>query len=250
MNKYWSIPHTHYVIIEDTNDLNFWGNLLEKYYTTHTLKLITRNVYPSVYCERYEKLSFRENPGYYEQMLLKLKIANLLKTTHYLVLDSKNYFYNHIDYECKLIEGGGQRFHRSDNILKSWLSFADEFSLYINKPIPEYVVFPCTPFILNTDKVKKLLALNFECFFLEYFQRHNGVSEFIAYDFFAECYNENYGQCSTDQFNNIISSFLRQYVSVPAEVSIFKNNLRYIDQEIIERALQSIDVNDYPPQCQ
>lgn len=235
INKYWTVPHKHYVVIEDTENIDEWYGLLGKYYTTHTLCILSKKTNP----ELFSKTSVH---GYTEQMLIKLRMANIVDTPYYLVLDSKIYFYNYFNKPLAGIEGSGESLDISNESLASFRPFILAAANYFNKKPLEAATFPATPFVFKTVNVLKMFDFDIDKLFLDFLKSGDFfISEFLAYAYFADFYdNDKITERGASQFGSTFWSFHRFDVQRPEHILRFKTDLKDIDNTLIDKVLDSL----------
>lgn len=169
-------PFTHWVIINDKSQLDFWRRNLEPYYAKHTLHLlhICNDTISSVYC------------GYRRQQLIKLYMSKIIKEK-YLVLDSKNFFIrptSTIEFENQIGSGMLEtvdEHHLFYECVKHYTQFVDNKNKTNNTHISihtPYVIEPEVLFEFSNSNIDKLI---------KDFSSYDGLlSEFFLYSMIYE----------------------------------------------------------------
>jgi len=186
--KYLDEPVQHIVVIESTkHDINKWKSDLQKIYVKHKLVLMTKETHPYVFPTLLDGVEFVKDNGWLRQQIIKLYVSQVIYTPKYTIFDSKNLLvqtrsiYNFLNFEPMMIYRNW-----SNPDMDTWKQFAEIFHNKTNLPIPKVCRYPTTPFILDTETVRQLLAsVNVEEIFLETASvKHRLPSEFVAYEFF------------------------------------------------------------------
>jgi len=173
-------PCTHYVIIEDEKtSTEEWKELLTPLYTTHRLVLVTKESHPEVYPTHMI--------GWHGQQIIKLLAHKLIDTNRYIILDSKNIFIKPTKLENFEYEGCGSRMNVTDDWMMYWFPWLQFVSQKLNKPIPNLVWVPITPFVVDKNTLSSLFSnCDFESMAIEASTNSIAVSEFLLYAFFAD----------------------------------------------------------------
>ena len=143
-------PITHWIIVQDRSDCDFWVNELNKFYTRHELKVIPTLLSDSEYDRP-------DRGGYTNQMILKLMVSTLINNERYLVLDSKNFFVKQQSLSDWPTLDGRPIVRKSEYeaiLRKNWL---DSISGYLELDRTEYIYEILTPFVMTTEIAKKCL---------------------------------------------------------------------------------------------
>lgn len=148
-------PCTHWVVINDIDpDLEFWSKNLSKYYTNHTLKLITFNDH-----EHFS--TYVHQGGYYSQQVFKLLISKYI-TGKYLIIDTKSFFVeetNLEDYEDQIGNGQIHDYAKDyrQNVLPSTIKM---YARALNTLI-DYKHLDCfCPFVVDTEILRSVNNLD------------------------------------------------------------------------------------------
>lgn len=136
-------PCTHWVVINELDaDLNFWHNILDRFYTSHTLKIW--------HPENIAQLIEQVPNGWDRQQVLKFLIADKLDDD-YIILDSKNFFIKSCSTgEWRNVLGSGT----TQDISDQWHNTAVYYANILNKPVLTQCLSIHTPFVFKIDLVK------------------------------------------------------------------------------------------------
>lgn len=229
-------PCNHYVLIQDDSPLEEWEALLRPIYKTHTLHLMHRSTHPKNFTAASAAVR-----GWRDQQVLKMKVAEFIDTEKYLILDSKNIFVRPLPLSTFEQEGEGNCGTSPESpwydYWRPWLIFMSE---KLNKPIPELVWPPITPFTVNTNTVKKMLEESKFEQVVEELDYSAPISEFLLYSFYAnpgprseKCYGGGYqGGNITETLEhakNVVTFALRRFdLEDPEKRKILYSVLTYI----------------------
>jgi len=262
LNKFLIEPCTHYVFIEDKK-INYakWFKMLKPLYTRHKLVILNTMTHPQL-------LSFRNDPdfanktsGWAKQQLIKFKIAGLLKNFRYLILDSKNFLVKTIFVGNSFnFAGMGKLTPATDSCFDQWRPWINFCSEQLNKPVPNDLWWPQTPFIADNIVVNSNIN-KIENLFYQFLQNNHALpSEFIIYRFFM---NENitdpefHPHAFLNSDNNNIDDLINCAATSPW-FTIYRVNLRHekkkellldflnfmgLDEEYTKPALFETDVS-------
>jgi len=172
-------PCNHYVVVEDNKiTIEEWRTMLSPYYTRHHLHLIPgTSLLPS---EHYVNDSQIKN-GWHRQEVLKLLMANKIQSEKYLILDSKNFFVRQQSVDDWPVQDGNGIIEKYDS--RSWDEIND-FCLIHNIPIPINSCSMVTPFMANTNLVKKIIR--FDILPLFFNKKDWWSCEFLLYSIFSQ----------------------------------------------------------------
>ena len=183
LEKFIHKPCIHYVVIEDDSDPVEWDDLLKNVYKKHKLVLITKDSHPHVYPQN------KKMDGYIYQQIIKFKMHQLIVDSKYLILDSKIMFMKSLDLDRTFrYQGSGFREDISNPYLSYWKSGIEFVCRKVNKPIPNRVWNPYTPFLANKKVVEEIMnTLNLEKIFEECYRKDPviNISEFMIYGIFS-----------------------------------------------------------------
>ena len=216
LEKYLTDPIQHIVILESTSlSRNEWLNDLSKIYKKHKLVLIDNTSHPFIFPKG-------EFIGWERQQLLKLFVSKIIDTSKYVLFDSKNLL---IDYRSSAdfleFEPSMPYYDWNEKTpdMRRWKPFADIVHEKTKVPMIDSCRDPFTPYIMDTETVKKLIAtVDVEDLFVEAkLQNCKLPSEFILYDLFynffgkKEPFKENkYFNTYRGVIKNDCSRFLAQ----------------------------------------
>jgi hypothetical protein len=172
-------PCNHYVIVEDNNvNMETWYNMLIPYYTKHQLHLISgRSLLP---LECYANDSRKTN-GWHRSAVLKLLAVKKIQSDKYLILDSKNFFVHPQTLNDWPLKDGNGIIDKYDT--HGWDEI-DKFCSDNRIPIPDNVYNSSTPFIVNTNVVKKIIEFDFLSLFFD--KKGWWSSEIFLYSIFTQ----------------------------------------------------------------
>jgi hypothetical protein len=169
----------HYVVIEDNKlSMEEWYALLTPYYTRHRLHLISGS---SLLSSEYYANDSQIKNGWHRSAVLKLLIADKIQSKKYLILDSKNFFVRQQSLNEWPLEDGNGIIEKYNSY--GWIE-VDEFCLKNNIAITENVYNSSTPFMVNTDIVKKIIEFDFLCLFFN--KKRWWSSELFLYSIFTQ----------------------------------------------------------------
>jgi hypothetical protein len=200
-------PCNHYVVVEDNKvSIEEWQTMLSPYYTRHHLHLIPGI---SLLPPEYYVNDSRIKNGWHRSAVLKLLIADKIRSNKYLILDSKNFFvHKQLLNDWPLTDGNGI-IEQYDS--RGWKE-VDDFCSEHNIPIPKEVYNSSTPFMVDTAIVKSII--NFDILSLFFNKLKWWSSELFLYSIF------------TQHFGNKLTS-------EPAPNVTFWNTERQLDTEIL-----------------
>ena len=180
IDRYVTEPCIHWVIVEDSRmPRTYWEDLLSPYYTRHELRLIT---------DTSEIDGWSTKQGWIRQQVLKMTIANQIKSDYYLILDAKNFFIRPTNINDWPISEGSPRVEESSKSSAVWGPFMDYVVSKHNWELPRYTWGPYTPFRAKTSTVRELLDLDLETMIPELDLKIGAVgtfSEFILYSLYV-----------------------------------------------------------------
>lgn len=166
IDKFINETCEHIVIIEDDRvSFDEWHKELSPYYTKHKLILLKTLLDENSY-----KNDSKKKNGWHRSALLKLMVANQVRSDRYLLLDSKNFFIKQVNLETwPCMEGNYiveplQTNGRLANG-RNWPNLY-EFGKKHNIQIPEKTYSTTTPFMVNTNTVRDLCKLDINSLFL------------------------------------------------------------------------------------
>jgi len=164
----------HWVVINELDaDIDYWKKLLSKYYTNHTLKLLTPDSFNS-FCH-HDDLPVN---GWHRQQYYKLKIADIIKTK-YLILDSKNFFIKPTKLsEWNTVVGCGVKNTWKDSPNDYFYKVARMYCIFFKMKIPKDYLMWATPFVIDPDVLK---SSNYFNELKKYLYTPVGTSEFLFY---------------------------------------------------------------------
>ncbi len=177
-------PCTHWVILNDEHvDKELWNNVLTPFYTNHNLKLVVPkwkqwdfNFLTRLFHVPYHPM------GYKIQQVHKLLISEKL-TDDYLITDSENIFIKPTDInDWRDTIGSGTTIEFSK--LGSYKETIPHYAKKIGCDIPNLLLEPTTPFVINLEVMKSVEKLRP---LLKWFHKLNKVpqSEFFLYSLLA-----------------------------------------------------------------
>jgi uncharacterized membrane protein len=147
-------PCIHWVIIEDPklSTLECYTKL-SKFYARHTLKILRAE-----FLIGHNHVALEKSSGWVRQQALKFLIALLIKSSTYLILDSKNFFIKPTSLKKWPVSNGN---HIVKSILtdKTHCNWLKQFSKKFNLNFSYSTCEPVTPFRVNTRLVKQLNEL-------------------------------------------------------------------------------------------
>lgn len=190
LDKFLIDPCVHWIVIEKSNKpITYWQDKLCPYYTRHSLKLLHSS--SIIQCDNL--------PGYFRQQIIKLKIAELISSESYLILDSKDLLIRPVNLHAwGDFEGNSSIYYPPANsttledVLGPDLKWNQIFLEFVEKynqlTRPNFFWAPITPFRVKTTNVKKLnSSLDIEYYFnpmLNSFSKQ--ASEFLLYRYFSD----------------------------------------------------------------
>lgn len=184
-------PCNHYVVIEDKGmTADEWYAILSPYYTRHKLHIV-----PSLLSDEYYINDSRIKNGWHRASALKILISEKIQTKKYLILDSKNFFIREQSInDWPLVDGNGIVVKYDPYIWNE----VNEFCLTNNIPIPTEVYDSATPFMIDTDIMKKIN----EHEILPLFFNKKGwwSSEFFLYSIFTQYFGN---KLTTEKVPNV-----------------------------------------------
>jgi hypothetical protein len=232
-------PCTHYLYIEDDEiDYIVWIKALSPLYTRHKLVVLNNASAP-------ELLPFQNDPdiasstaGWVTQQLIKFKMARIIKSSRYLILDSKNLLVKTI-FVCDSFNfsGSGKLTPHHDSCFNQWQPWINYCSEQLNKPIPPDFWWPQTPFILEkgivTENMDSIENLFYNFLLLK--DSNRLPSEFIAYRFIMDP-EINDPQIHTHSFIYSDTCDLDDLIKSTASApwfTIYRHNLRDHDKKLL-----------------
>jgi hypothetical protein len=167
----------------------YFNTHLRHYYSKHNLTILYRSDFDG---EWRQWIPSPINPwavGWETQQVLKLAVADKVKSIGYLILDSQNFLIktwdpNSYDFSQNKIPYRTGYYTMPAEI---WKQYSE--SLDVNIPLPKtHLVSMCTPFFMHTDLVSSIIRLKGGLLkFTEWFKRASKTkSEFILYAVWAE----------------------------------------------------------------
>lgn len=229
IEKFVEEPTTHYVIIED-DKISFleWRCLLEPIYKKHKLVILNQEN-----CEEiFPKHPTTITSGYIKQQFLKLTSCILTDEPFLLILDSKNVFFKPINlYKEFYGEGGGsteivKEMRDYEEIIKYYSKWIETLDSFFNGLKPKYIYFPCTPFVLDVNLIKKFLRdTSLQAIFEKGLENGSRISEFILYSYIAniqECSERFWGFGNNFNEDN---DFFKNHVNNRLIFAIFRPTL-------------------------
>jgi hypothetical protein len=169
-------PFTHWVIINDDSNLDFWRKNLSPYYVNHTLHLLhIRNINIS-----------KESCGYRRQQLIKLYMSKVIKEK-YLVLDSKNFFIRRTsisEFENQIGSGMLEtvdEYHLFFECVKHYTRFVDNKNKHNNTHISIH-----TPYVIEPEVLFEFSNSNIDRLIKDFNSYDGLLSEFFLYSMIYE----------------------------------------------------------------
>jgi len=172
-------PCNHYVVIEDSEiSQESWQAMLSPYYTRHNLYIISgRSLLSSDY---YSNDSVNRN-GWHRSVVLKLLVAEHIQSEKYLIIDSKNFFVCQQSLDDWPLEDGNGMTVDCDCF--RW-HVVKEFCTNNLIDFPEKVYMAVTPFVVDTNIVKKIIKFDILPLFFD--KKNWWCSEFFLYSIFTQ----------------------------------------------------------------
>lgn len=188
LNVFVDSPCNHFIIInDDDTPLNEWEEILRPLYSKHRLFLITRDSHPYVYPKIITS-------GWHDQQVIKFLAYQIVTGDRYLILDSKNIFIKKIELSEFVYEGCGSRLFKDDPWMNHWMPWMQRVSNTLNKPIPNLLWVPMTPFVARNSVCETLLQkVDFEAMAKKGCDDRVPVSEFLLYAFFTDTNHPDIG---------------------------------------------------------
>lgn len=225
LDKFLVDSCVHWIVVErSSKPITYWQDKLQPHYTRHSLKLIYSN--SIIQCDNL--------PGYFRQQIIKLKIAELISSESYLILDSKDLLIRPVNLHAwGDFEGNSSIYYPPTNsttledILGPDLKWNKVFLEFVEKhnqlTRPNFFWAPITPFRVKTDNVKKLnSSLDIEYYFNPV---DNSVSkqasEFLLYRYFSNISLETPGTGTWAPENN--AKFLWTAETLDANLEVLRD---------------------------
>ena len=242
-------PCTHWIVVnEEAPNKEFWRNLLEPYYTRHTLKLLFPRwkdwAMNSLQQWWYEP---KHPQGYKIQQVYKLMMHQIIQDD-YLIIDSDTFFIKPCSVnDWKDIVGSGRtlKFNDFDIPIKTAIS---NYANKLNYNIPNLFFDNCVPYVfnynvLNMPNIKRIV---------KWWNNQKGFqSEFFFYSILA--YNKELYDGITPQTQSL-SMFYHRGTIQPFSISKDQNALlfkkEYFDvvkgsREKVNKFLDSIGISQH-----
>ena len=187
---YLAPGHMIIIVINENNPascLEYYQKNISKYLKEHTVTIFDKDDF-DVDWDRHHKSHYE---GWANQQIIKLIVAEKIKTKAYLILDSQNFLYKSFNLTTA-IQHGQYPYRKSQLVMSGsiWDSYSQ--NLNYNEPVPDYEIMSiCTPIYFDTKLVQSAIAEhNGSRLFIKWFSSLSQIkSEFIWYYIWAETHS-------------------------------------------------------------
>lgn len=169
--------------------LKWFGKTCEPHLKNYKVKTSQKRDY--ILPEYETHMTDLQKCGWTDQQVLKIAVAQTIKTKHYLLLDSKNFFIKPCSVDS-IPQINPSTIEWCERILRNWILMChQEFGLKFFGTKTQLTA-NTTPYVVNTDTAKKLIDYfgGIEKFYIWFttnaVKEHLSPAEFFLYEIFAK----------------------------------------------------------------
>lgn len=182
-----------HIVYNENQGYNEWKDWFDKTCKSHLVdyKVTTTQKRDYILPEYETHMTDLQKCGWTDQQVLKLAVAKHIKTKHYLLLDSKNFFIKPCSVDS-IPQVKPNTTEWCERILKNWILMChQEFGMkFLGSKVK--LTQNTTPYVVNTDTAKKLINHfgGLEKFYIWFttnaIKEHLSPAEFFLYEIFSK----------------------------------------------------------------